>query len=354
MKAKKTNIEILEILHKNQLHDWDGTYINAHTGLNCKCKMCNSACHPSFSSLQQGQGGCNTCGKIKGQEKRKNTTQEIQNILEKNDLYVWDGIYINNSTPLNCKCKICNKECRPQFKNLLQGKGGCIECGIKKAANNRKYTIKEIKLTLEENSLYEWDEKYVDCDTPLNCKCRICNYMSHPRYSGLLRGNRGCEKCEQLKREQTCFDRFGVRYPMQNIEIAIKSARNQTISTTLTHWLSKEDIICQASYEVKVVDGYFNPKHIVYNWKPKIFIMPDGRTYMPDCYLPDSDIWIEIKGYFRKDAEEKWNWFHAQYPNSELWNEEKLIDLGILKSRTKDITDTTFIVESSGDDDDII
>ena len=58
--------------------------------------------------------------------------------------------------------------------------------------------------------------------------------------------------------------------------------------------------------------------------------MPNGKTYRPDLYLPDSDVWIEIKGYFRKDAKIKWDWFHKEHPNSELWNEEKLKEMKIL------------------------
>jgi len=69
---------------------------------------------------------------------------------------------------------------------------------------------------------------------------------------------------------------------------------------------------------------------IDYNWQPQIFTMPNGKTYRPDLYLPDSDVWIEIKGYFRKDAKIKWDWFHKEHPNSELWNEEKLKEMKIL------------------------
>ena len=71
---------------------------------------------------------------------------------------------------------------------------------------------------------------------------------------------------------------------------------------------------------------------IDFDWQIK-FKMPNEKTYFIDCYLKDSDTYIEIKGYFRKDAEEKWNWFHKEYPNSELWNQKKLEELGILKRR---------------------
>jgi hypothetical protein len=38
----------------------------------------------------------------------------------------------------------------------------------------------------------------------------------------------------------------------------------------------------------------------------------------------------EIKGYFRKGAKEKWDWFQSTVPNSELWNKEILKEMGIL------------------------
>jgi hypothetical protein len=41
-------------------------------------------------------------------------------------------------------------------------------------------------------------------------------------------------------------------------------------------------------------------------------------------------VWeYEIKGYFWKDALEKWSWFHQNYPNSELWDKNKLKQLNI-------------------------
>lgn len=133
----------------------------------------------------------------------------------------------------------------------------------------------------------------------------------------------------QKKMEHTNLIKYGVENVMYSPEIAARAARNQVQSTILCHWLSGEEVVCQASYEVAVVN-YLTTNKIDYNWKPKMFLMPNGHTYTPDLYLPDLDLWIEIKGYFRKDAEEKWNWFHKEHKNSELWNETKLKSMGIL------------------------
>jgi hypothetical protein len=43
--------------------------------------------------------------------------------------------------------------------------------------------------------------------------------------------------------------------------------------------------------------------------EPKTFVLEiDGRktTYRPDFYLPEKNVWIEVKGYFDSEAQAKW------------------------------------------------
>lgn len=131
------------------------------------------------------------------------------------------------------------------------------------------------------------------------------------------------------KAEDTNLLKYGVRNVSQNPEISLRAAKSMNYSVVLVHWFSCEEIICVGSYEKEIVE-YFNKNQIDYLWQVQTFTMPDGKTYRPDIYLPEQDLWIEIKGYFRDDAEEKWNWFHKEHPNSELWNENKLKAMTIL------------------------
>jgi hypothetical protein len=131
------------------------------------------------------------------------------------------------------------------------------------------------------------------------------------------------------KRKATNLKRYGVEYCSQNREIALRIAKNSNKPSILSHWKTNEELVCQGGYEPKVVN-YLNSNKINYLWQPKVFNIPNGRTYRPDLFLQDEDKWIEIKGFFRKDALEKWNWFQSEYPNSELWDEKKLKSLGIL------------------------
>jgi len=355
-KLKHNYEEINKLLEEKGLYDWDGIYANNRTSINCKCKLCNKKCSPKYSDLEQSVGGCSFCGHKAGGEKLKNTKEDVILLLEEGNLYDWDGIYVNSITPISCKCKICNSECHPSCANLQQGVGGCSVCGHKEGGEKIRNTTEDIKILLEEKNLYGWNEIYLGSSMPLICRCKICNSDCQPCYNSLQQGNGGCKACGQKKRMQTFINKYGVDNPTKNKEIRLRAAKSLNKTICLVHWFSKEEVVCQASYEVAVVDGYLNARKIDYIWQPQTFIMPDGHTYTPDLYLPDSDVFIEIKGHFWNDAEIKWNWFHKEHPNSELWNKEKLIEMGILKSGHKHkvaIADATPTTKNSGEKDDI-
>lgn len=76
---------------------------------------------------------------------------------------------------------------------------------------------------------------------------------------------------------------------------------------------------------------YFNENKINYNYEPETFVMPNGRTYTPDFYLPEENLWVEVKGrFYDEESREKWIWFNQAYENSELWDKQKLKEIGIL------------------------
>ena len=58
-----------------------------------------------------------------------------------------------------------------------------------------------------------------------------------------------------------------------------------------------------------------------YEWEPKAFpldVKGKKTTYRPDAFIKDLNIWIEIKGYWREDAKDKFNAFKEQYPNERI------------------------------------
>jgi len=230
-----------------------------------------------------------------------------------------------------CEC-ICGKTKIILGTDLTRGK--TKSCGCKKAelqinTNLAKYGVistalfPEIKAkqkaTLMKNFGVEYPGQSLEIQNKMKqtsikkygCACPLQNQEVHQ------------------KTIQTNLKLYGVEHPSQNAEIALKQAKAMNGCRTLYHWKTNEELICIGSYEAKVIEKW-NLNKINFVWQTEIFKMPGGRTYRPDAYLSDLDIWVEIKGYFRGDAEEKWEWFHAEYPNSELWNEDKLIEMEIL------------------------
>jgi len=55
-------------------------------------------------------------------------------------------------------------------------------------------------------------------------------------------------------------------------------------------------------------------------------------TYTPNFYLPEFDLWIEIKGYWRTDAKKKFKKFLKVYKdiNIEIFEQNKLEELGVI------------------------
>mgnify|MGYP001568999844 CR=1 FL=1 len=128
--------------------------------------------------------------------------------------------------------------------------------------------------------------------------------------------------------QKTCKEKYGVNHPSKVASIAKKQAKNQNNSYVLYHWKTNEEVVCRGSYEKKVIE-YLNKNQIDFDFQIP-FDIPDGRRYFVDLYLKDQNLWIEVKGYKREKNMKKWDWFHSEYPNSELWDKQKLQQLGIL------------------------
>jgi len=134
---------------------------------------------------------------------------------------------------------------------------------------------------------------------------------------------------------KTNLEKYGFPNPMQNKDVSLKAARTQSNSVIKFHWKTGEELVCQASYEPKVVD-YLNERKIDFLWQPQTFTLPASAitgktsTYLPDLFLINENKWVEIKGYMRPKSQIKWDWFLTQFPNSELWDKKKLKEMGIL------------------------
>jgi len=53
--------------------------------------------------------------------------------------------------------------------------------------------------------------------------------------------------------------------------------------------------------------------NIKYEYEPKRFDLGEIGTYLPDFYLPEKNLYIEVKGYWRRNDKEKYNKFKENH-----------------------------------------
>ena len=289
------------------------------------------------------------------------------------------GEYIDIFTNMDWECKE-RHQWRATLNNIKNHNRWCPKCAIK--IISEKNTLQDglaiaRKIAIERGGRCLSNE-YISIETKMEWECSkqhrwfaILNSIKNanswcPICSKIANGDKiktkdGLKIAQQMA--QSCggkclsLEYIGARYKMlwecavkhqwyalfYNIQSGhwcpecgnINKSRSQTNSTILKHWKTDKDLVCQASWE-KAVVNYLNNNKINFRWQSKTFKTPflklngENRTYRPDLYLFSTKQWIEIKGYFRGDAQEKWDWFRKEHPNSELWNKEKLKEMKIL------------------------
>jgi hypothetical protein len=139
----------------------------------------------------------------------------------------------------------------------------------------------------------------------------------------------------QDRRRAAFRARFGADHHMQNSEQFRKYLRSvHKHVTRIEHWSTGKELVCRGSYEVAVVH-FLNRWRIPFQWQPAAFRLPSGSAYHPDLYLPDADLWVEIKGRWTPIGKEKWEWFSGVHKNSLLLERDDLRALGILPTPKK-------------------
>ncbi len=87
-------------------------------------------------------------------------------------------------------------------------------------------------------------------------------------------------------------------------------------------------VYLRSSYEIAYAK-YLDEHKILWMYEMETFDL-GNTTYTPDFFLLQFEKFIEIKGYMRKESQEKINKFLKQYPwNLEILYKEDLIKLGI-------------------------
>jgi len=87
----------------------------------------------------------------------------------------------------------------------------------------------------------------------------------------------------------------------------------------------------RSSYEIAFVK-WLDRKNIKWQYESKTFDL-ENTTYTPDFYLPEFNLYIEVKGYWRDDAKLKFEEFKQRYCGIriKIVNKEELKENNIIK-----------------------
>lgn len=148
----------------------------------------------------------------------------------------------------------------------------------------------------------------IDCDIPVTRRAKRCYSCQNRTRIGILNSNYG-KKHKGLNKGKN-NPMFGRPTPHGN-------------------WTNYKNINFRSPWEAnfaKFLDG----SGIKWQYEPRTFDLGD-TTYTPDFYLSEFDCYIEVKGFWRNDAKEKFNMFQSKFNDINIQvfeaNELKLIGI---------------------------
>ena len=129
MPARKTHEQFIYELKKiNPNIDVLEHYVNTMTSLKCKCLVCKNEWSTRPNDLLRGHG-CPTCYHKRNAVKRTMSSEEYLTKMStmKPQIEVL-GAYINSTTAVECRCKICGHVWSPKAGSILYSSKGCPAC----------------------------------------------------------------------------------------------------------------------------------------------------------------------------------------------------------------------------------
>ena len=169
-------------------------YKAALTKWKCECLKCKTIVYPKYNSIQQGKGGCRSCGKAKAGMKRRLTQNNVKDFLLSLNLEII-GKYQTSEKAIQIRCQKCGGKSFAFWENLKKrrGAGGCEKCARSALRideiSAKKYMLKHgLKMI----------SNYKGAAFPTECQCLNCNEIVYVIRNNILRRQTlglGCEKC---------------------------------------------------------------------------------------------------------------------------------------------------------------
>lgn len=177
-------------------------YVNSETPLLFKCQ-CGNTFKRSFAKYYHAkQYVCPKCAKARAVDSERLSIDDVKEYIRQHGCEYVGGEYKNTTSPLTMRCD-CGNIFVKDFAHFKRGQTHCAECGRKLLRLSKmKYDIDTVRESLAKKGYILLDTEYVDCETPLHCRCSAGHEFTI-KFSYFLVGHSGCKKCanENLRGE---------------------------------------------------------------------------------------------------------------------------------------------------------
>jgi hypothetical protein len=92
-------------------------YVSARAKWKCECLKCGKVVFANYNAIQQGEGGCQTCGRASMASKQRGSEPRAVSLMEKNGLKPLVP-YQSGNTPWDCECLVCGELVSPTYNNV--------------------------------------------------------------------------------------------------------------------------------------------------------------------------------------------------------------------------------------------
>jgi len=326
MKLTKENYKELLIEKHGNKFEFLEDYINSKTPILTKCNTCGHVWKKAPYELISRGTGCPNCSTLSGRGRKLSFTQEdfenkLINLFGENP-YKFITPFMNYKTKIKVKCKKCGYEFEAKPSNLVLHSlkhPVCANC----LRNNHKMTTEKYQEKLDnffgKDKSYDVLEDYINENTAIKHRCRICNYewkTSPANITGGMHGKtRVCPSCNNMKRDDFNNLSYEERLlkinspliplePYINKKTAIKHkciACNhvwKAIPDNILHHNTGcpkcANKITQSKYEKDLIDMIKNNSNLK--------VIEKDRTVLKgqelDIYVPEKKIAFEIDGLY--------------------------------------------------------
>lgn len=248
-------------------------------------------------------------------------------------------------------CFDCNNIYEQKFIYAVisfQKKQKCKYCSNKEKANKNKEE-KSLKLK-EKYRTGEFIHPMLNKTHTDEAKEKLRNHVINKSWEERLGYEKSISAKEKSKKSHTGEKNhfYGKKHTSESLKKMSESSKKVAKRGKESHFYGKIYhpksikyeingliIFFKSSWELKVAN-YLSSRNIIWEYEKKVFeLILDGKetTYTPDFYIPETNTIIEVKGYWRDDAKEKYDLFIKKHTNNfkiELWNKEKLKSLNII------------------------